>query len=507
MTRLSSIANVLWGNKARFSYLFLAAAILLFTLLGAREIWTQEHRWADIVSGMFFRQDFLHPYLGMNRYYDKPLLSYWLIVAVAKLTGSLTTWTLRVPSALSGLLAVWSIYKLGTKLKSREMGLMAGWLMLTTFYFLFWARTSSADMLNLAGTLFAITWYMLHREKANFFHYAVFFLIVSLTALCKGLVGLIIPLIAVFVDICLQKSWKQHLCWSLVLAAIPAALVYLFPFWASNHFGGESYGQSGLYMVFRENVLRYFQPFDHKGPIYTYFIYLPIYLLPWTFFFIPALVALKGRWASLSINSKWIAWTLGILFLFFTLSGSRRSYYILPVVPFAILFTADWLSAISSQARRKQWAARATIISYIVLLLGVDILPAWYYSQVGINRFAEEVKTAAIHEQPWDKWSVVLLDGESKLNFYLQLPPTAQHFDVVGNREDSNTASLLKAWPIMTNKPANTIFITRKFYQPFIQAYFADYVVVDLPAPRFSFLKKEAIDAPVAFIPRQAKIF
>ena len=85
---LSSLADLLWGNKAKLRYLLLASRCCYLHFLGGREIWTQEHRWADIVSGMFYRHDFLHPYLGGNHYYDKPLLSYWLIVLVAKLTGT-----------------------------------------------------------------------------------------------------------------------------------------------------------------------------------------------------------------------------------------------------------------------------------------------------------------------------------------------------------------------------------------------------------------------------------
>ncbi|TAK74173.1 MAG: dolichyl-phosphate-mannose--protein mannosyltransferase, partial [Gammaproteobacteria bacterium] len=157
--KLDVVVDYLWGNRAKFNYLLLASLLLLFTCLGGREIWTQEHRWADIVAGMFYRHDFLHPYLGQNQYYDKPLLSYWAIALIAKLTGTLTTWVLRLPSALAGLVAVWSIYRLGISLKDKRLGLLSGWLLLTTFYFLFWARTSSADMLNLAGSLLAIAWY------------------------------------------------------------------------------------------------------------------------------------------------------------------------------------------------------------------------------------------------------------------------------------------------------------------------------------------------------------
>lgn len=504
--RLSSIADSLWGNKAKVSYLLLAAALLLFTLLGGREIWTQEHRWADIVSGMFYRQDFLHPYLGEHRYYDKPLLSYWLIVLVAKLSGELSVWALRLPSACAGMLAIWSIYRLGTQIRNKQLGLLAGWLLLTTFYFLFWARTSSADMLNLAGSLFAVAWYFDKRRKAAFFDYAVFFLIVALTSLCKGLVGAIVPLIAVLTDMVLQKSWKQHLRLPLFLSALPALIVYLFPFWLSSSFGGESYGQNGLYLVYRENILRYFQPFDHQGPVYTYFLYLPIYLLPWAVFFIPALLTLKSRWKSLSLDSLWVVWTTLLLFLFFTISGSRRSYYILPLVPFAILLTADWiLSEAARQTARRLWAAGLVVFSFLFLFLAIDLLPAWYYSQYGVGRFAALLKSEANKIKPFPTWNIVTLDSESKLNFYLQLPPELKDYHIKSSERHKQTSTtLLRAWPLLVNKPANAIFITRKQYAPLLQAFFTDYHLVEIPDnASLPFLKKHEMNMPVAFIPNK----
>lgn len=504
--KISSIADSLWGNKARLSYLFIASTVLLFTLLGAREIWTQEHRWADIVSGMFYRHDFLHPYLGVNHYYDKPLLSYWLIALVAALTNELTTWALRLPSALAGLLTIWAIYHLGAKLKDKQLGFLSGWLLLTTFYFVFWARTSSADMLNLAGSLFAVSWYFDRRENTRFFDYAIFFMILALTSLCKGLVGVIVPLIAVFIDIVLQKSWKRHLHGLLFLAAIPGLIIYLSPFLASSLIGAESYGQSGLYMVFRENIIRYVKPFDHQGSIYIYFIFLPIYLLPWAVFFIPALFALALRWKRMSINSKWITWTLLSLFLFFTLSGSRRSYYVLPMVPFAILFTADWILSAGVQSLRRLWAAGIVVLSFILLFLSFDVLQPWYYSQYGVNRFATILKADAGHIKPWNEWNVIMLDAESKLNFYLQLPPNIRHYGITGIRGIQTAASLLAAWPILADKPTDTIFITRKLYEPLLRQYFTNYRIVEMHSlANFPFLKTHDENAPIAFIPTKLK--
>ncbi len=44
-------------------------------------------------------------------------------------------------------------------------------------------------MLNLAGSLFAVAWYMEKRDRATFFDYMIFFIALALTSLCKGLVS------------------------------------------------------------------------------------------------------------------------------------------------------------------------------------------------------------------------------------------------------------------------------------------------------------------------------
>lgn len=499
---LETVSNYLWGHKARIYYLFIAASILLFTLLGSKELWTQEHRWADIVMGMFHRHDFLHPYLGETRYYDKPLLSYWFIALTASCIGHLSTWALRIPSVLAGLLALFSIYRLGIQIKDKQLGFLAAWLLLTTFYFVFWARTSSADMLNLAGALCAIAWYFEKRHHATFVDYMVFFIILALTSLCKGLVGAVVPLIAVLVDIYLQKSWQKHLRLILLLAIVPALVLYLLPFWASSYFGGDRYGENGLYLVYRENFLRYFEPFDHKGPIYTYFIYLPIYLFPSVIFFVPALWGIKNRWKTMTSESQWVVLTLLCLFLFFTLSGSRRSYYVLSIVPFATLLIADWL--LSDPIKNKKplaWSSSLVVTTYCLLLIVIDVLPAWYYAHFGVERFAADLKKEATKTKPWKDWQVVMLDGHTKLNFYLELPPNVKYYDIKAERDKINEAIVTKCWPILNNKPEHTIFITRKLYQPLLMKFFANYRLLELPSPHLPFSAAAEKNAPIAFFP------
>ena len=507
----SELSGYLFGKNGRFFYLLVASIILLSTALGGHDLWTQEHRWADIVSGMFYRHDFLHPYLDNNDYYDKPLLSYWLIAVFAKLSGGLTAAILRLPSMLAGLLAIWSIYFLGIELKDKSFGLLAGWLLLTTFYFVFWARVSSADMLNLAGSLFAIAWYFKKRHAATFFDYVVFFIAIALTALCKGLIGVVIPVFALIVDMLLTHSLKRHLRFSMFFAALIGGMIYLVPFVASSYFSNHAYHENGLYLVYRENILRYFQPFDHQGPIYTYLLYLPIYLLPWTIFLVPAIFSVATRFKSLTISSQWIAWTLLALFVFLTLSGSRRSYYVLPLVPFAILLIADWIVCLSSgmllQGQRGKTLGMMVVLFWIVLWMTLDIVPAWYDSQSGAPQFAALLKKESSAIRPWSAWHIVMLDAESKLNFYLSLPPTTPYYAINGSvRRTQTSSSLRAAWPILSHLPANTIFVTRKQYLPLLLPYFHNYQLVMLQKQGPFQSKRQALDAPCALVPRFASI-
>jgi 4-amino-4-deoxy-L-arabinose transferase-like glycosyltransferase len=489
----------LWGKQAKLVYLMLAATVMLMTLLGSREIWTQEHRWADIVYGMFYRHDFLHPYLNNVDYYDKPLLSYWLIAGLSFLTGQFSTWAMRLPSALAGLLAVWSIYRLGTKLQDQRLGLLSGWILTTTFYFIFWAKTSSADMLNLAGTVFAVYWYYETKDQPKFFNYAVFFMVLAVTSLCKGLVGAIVPLIVIFPDLLMRKQWQQHVRWSFLLAMIPAAIVYVLPFWASGHVASDGYSESGLMLVYRENILRYFQPFDHKGPIYTYLIFLPVYLLPWAFFLAPTLWTLKSRWRNLNEGNRAMCWAVLLLFVFFTLSGSRRNYYVLPMVPFAILMMAEWFLA----STRNIWSGRLAVSFFLLMFLSFDVVQPLYYAQGGLRPFANTVENQASQIKPWASWRFVMLDPESKTRFYLHLPPTVKNYPMTENNHTlPKTIDLSQAMPVLTQQEPGVIFITRKTYEATLKNILPQYKVVEA---RQNFgerlLKRQNDNAAVAFIP------
>lgn len=440
-------------NKNLF-FLLLSNAILLLIMLHSNELWSVESRWATVTNLMLRFQDYLHPYLFNGLYYDKPLLSYWLIIAFAKLFGNLNTLALRLPSALSGIVCVYCVYNLGKHLYNEKVGILAGWLLTTTYFFIFWARTSSADMLNVAGILLAITWYMHNRQKPTFNSYLVFFTLLSLTSLCKGLAGFAIPLISVAVDVILQKTWKLHLNWKCIVGCLLGLIVYIAPFIASNLTSTHhSLQNSGISEVFVENIQRYFAPFDHTDPWYSYFIYIPIYTLPWSIlplFSIYFYCKNRKKLTCLqTLNTRWLLWFIIATFMFFTLSGSRRNYYILPLIPFLFLQFSDYwykmleYKSTTQQQRYNKLLRNAIIVFYSLFFIFFAIVqPLFnYFSCFGLDakKFANHLNEIIQTKQPdLLQRDVILLNGkDNSLLFYLQIPHNTKIISYTQNEINS----------------------------------------------------------------------
>lgn len=478
--------QIIKSEHQSLGILLLVSAALLFFALGGRELWSLETRWANIVLQMLQSGDYFNPFLKGELYSDKPLLSYWIIVLVSKIAGVFSAWTLRIPSALSALMSVYFIYAIGYQLFDKKTGLLAGWLLTTTFYFIFWGRVASADMLNTVGVLAAVWWYLRAPERTTFFNYVIFFQIIALTSLCKGLLGVILPGLIIVPHLIFYKLWKRHLNTKILFAILPALLIYFAPFY---------YQTEGLQLVVKENIIRFIAPFDHKGAFYIYFLYLPLYLLPWAPLFLIALVQSLRHWKSVSLNTKWLVTVIILLFIFFTASGSRRSYYILPLVPFAQLLTAVWLAQwIIKKPTRELWLKRATVSFAVIFFVFFGFLLPGYYAGGGLVEFGKDVKEQAQKQAPWKEWQVVMVDVDNKIPFYIQ-PILPIHY--------IKEPTELELYDIP--KANRTIIISRTKHKGLLQFFSNNYRVIE-STPTFGeklFSKKSK--PAVAFIPITGK--
>ena len=153
--------------------------------------------------------------------------------------------------------------------------------------------------------------------------------------------------------------------------------IYFAPFLLSAGGPAGAGAGDGLAMVWRENVQRFVAPHNHTGPVYLYAGVVFVLLAPWAAFLPAALVPPPRR----TPGDRFARVYFWAVFAFFTLAASRRSYYLLPVLPAAALLIATTVTAAPGDLRavaRRLRAVGWAVVGLAVMALGVLLVPpAW----------------------------------------------------------------------------------------------------------------------------------
>jgi 4-amino-4-deoxy-L-arabinose transferase-like glycosyltransferase len=360
----------------------LLTSFLFFARLGDRALWSMELRWAEIPREMCLNDNYFWPTINGREYYDKPLGSYWLVLAASRLTGGVNETAARLPCALCGLLDVLLLMLLARHLYDGRTAVLAGFVLATSFSFVFFARHASADVENVTGELAALLLCVRNEKRPGGAWVVGLWLIMAATSLTKGLLGFALPLLVLGA----YSSFRggrlvgdyRWLFNRTSLLAVPLALgVYFLPFVISHLRMGS--GQ-GLAMVYRENLQRFFQPVNHRGPVYLYAYVVFGLMAPWSVF-LPAALVHAHRRDDEGPGRDWFALVFfWATFAFFTASASRRSYYLLPILPAGALLVARLLTtsaeALGTAARRLLRAGHGLLALVVVLTAAAFLPPA-----------------------------------------------------------------------------------------------------------------------------------
>lgn len=394
--------NVRWRLIAGAT--LLAAAFLFLFRLGARALWSSEGRWGEIAREMILTSNYFWPTINGRLYYDKPLLSYWLVVGASHLTGGLNEAATRLPCVAAGLLGVALVIALTRRLYDWRQAAIAGFILGTSYSFVFFSRHASADVETLTGVLAVLVLFVRNWERQSGWWVVGLWQVMAVTSLTKGLLGFALPIAVIGSFCCLEEGWRglaSHLLggpigsrlgwlrarnrwlfnWFTPLGIALGLAIYYLPFAISQ---ARTSSDVGLYMVFRENVIRFFHPFDHRGPIYLYTYVIFALMAPWSVFLPAALVqahhALAGVTGQAARRDCFVLVYFWAIFIFFTLSGSRRSYYLLPILPAAaVLIAGLWTAprAALSPLARKLMGWGYAMLTVGVLGAFVILLPSW----------------------------------------------------------------------------------------------------------------------------------
>lgn len=320
------------GNVRGMVVVLMAAAILIFGRVHLPLLMPEEDRNASVAREMASSGSWLVPMLEGQPYLDKPPLLYWLVIVSEGLLSE-SSGSARFVTASAAWLTILVTYHWGRAIDGPEAGILAAGVLTLTGDFVY--RGPMLTMNGLLGLFVTCALAAGHtslvREVRPGRLWGSAALSIALGIMVKGPIALVlaIPPLAVvrYRDPTLRRAgirdWLMLLSLTFVLAA---------PWFIALAIHDPTFVE---YFFWRHNLLRFFQPFDHAKPVWAYLPQVALGWLPWLAVLFWAVVKCrrfpKAAWVGL-LAAGW-----GLLF--FSLAGSKRPAYLVPIEPAFALAT------------------------------------------------------------------------------------------------------------------------------------------------------------------------
>ena len=357
--------------------------ILIYILpLGGRPMLTpDEFRYGEIPREMIESGNWVVPKLIGVRYFEKPVLGYWLNAASIMLFGE-NAFAVRFSSALTTGLAAFLLFFLVLKSrKDPEEALLASGLFLT-FGMVFGVGTfavlDAPTMFFVSGTL--VSFYLGCEQekwgwqKAGYLAAAGIF--AGLAFLTKGFLAFAVPAITIVPYLLWTKRWKQIF----ILPWIPLVFTIIISLPWALMINQQAPG-FWSYFFWDEHVKRFMDSAGthHPEPFYFFIPFLILGAMPLILFIPSAFAGFKEKFSGL-IDDKLIKFAicwLAFPFLFFSACSGKLPTYILPCfMPFAILFGRGLLEYFrGNRTKIFDITAKIMMILLVVAALGFHNIP------------------------------------------------------------------------------------------------------------------------------------
>jgi 4-amino-4-deoxy-L-arabinose transferase-like glycosyltransferase len=338
--------------------LLVGLAALVLPHLAAAPLERAEIYFLDGARGMVESGDWLVPQYEGQPFFDKPVLTYWLMAASMWHLGP-GPGVARLVPALAALGVVLVTVWVGTLVFDRRSALAGGVVLATTLAFLSFARVAMSDMpLTLWTTLAVGLGVRACRSGARPWTVPLLGAVLGLGFLTKGPIALLVPGLALLILLRENRGRPRRFGFgSVLVAAVAFAVLGLGWFvLVYRRLGPEPLA----YFFLRENLQRFAgEAYDVGRPPW---FYLPAYLaegLPWSPFLPVALWRLlrgPGREDPDRASSRFLAVWAALVFVVLSLSRGKVDYYLLPVYPALSLLLGRYFASIPWRGLDRVWA-------------------------------------------------------------------------------------------------------------------------------------------------------
>jgi len=356
--------------------------LLYIALIGVRPlIVPDEARYGEISREMLVSGDWVVPRLNGVRYFEKPILGYWLNAAAIWVFGE-NAFAIRLPSAVAVSLTALLLFVWARRFSGDDsIPLLATAVFLLSFEVQAVGTFCVLDsLLSLFITAAIAALYFASQEKAVR-KKTVFLLLAGLACglafLTKGFLALVIPVLVIVPFLFWEGQFKTFLR-TVWIALVPAILIVL-PWAIMIHRCEPDFWH---YFFWVEHVDRFIAPRGGQHPE-PFWFYVPILLggvMPWTPLAGPIVVGLRyTNWRHPMIRLA-LCWLI-LPFGFFSACSGKLGTYILPCFPpLAFLIAVGVLKCLRKSDVRGfitgTWSVLcAACLLLTSLLLGLTFVP------------------------------------------------------------------------------------------------------------------------------------
>lgn len=357
--------------------------LFIFALLLAAYLWglgdaglmePDEGRYAEIPRRMIATGDYVTPRLNGVKYFEKPVLGYWLNAASFKLLGE-NNFAARFPAALLALVGIAATWAAARKMYGRDTADWSAVVLGTSLLYSSIGRINILDMPLSAFMTITMTsaWFVIADDERQRTWLSVFFASMGLSVLTKGLIGIVLPGGIIFCYALLSRN--PGLLWRFArflpgYAIFAAVAVPWFVLVCSRN-------PDFFYFFFiYEHFIRYTTTVHNRMEPFWFFI--PIFIAG----FIPWLGFLPGAFRDAFQETRegflrrardngalfLLCWALFVL-LFFSASHSKLIPYIIPAMPPVAILAARAIHLRTDAGGQKRGLAFGVVLNAIFLII------------------------------------------------------------------------------------------------------------------------------------------
>ncbi|HEY9007957.1 MAG TPA: glycosyltransferase family 39 protein [Ohtaekwangia sp.] len=349
---------------------------------------------ANIALHMYLTGDFASLMDQGQDYLDKPHLLFWLAAISYHIFG-VSAFAYKLPSLLFSLLGIYSTYRLGKLLYSKETGWLAAFILATCFSFILANHDVRMDAILTSSVIFAIWQLISYTETLRWRNLILGSVGLALGFATKGMIGIVMPGIAVAVHLLYQRNWSMLLSprWLLlpllVLILISPVLYcyYLqFDLHPEKIIRGRSQLSGMKFILWSQNVERLegekFGAVAKSDPFFFLHTFLWAFI-PWS------LLCLAAYWKRLKkfVSKKFrynpsreivTFGTATLVFAIISASNFKLPHYLNILLPLFAILLAGYLTG---TLRDKQLSDLyiTQIITAAVLLVFMLLLNIWIF--------------------------------------------------------------------------------------------------------------------------------